>query len=120
MSKKTTYDPFETLIKDKLDGLESDYGKDWNKISSRLDNTTKNTSKNKNTLLVIISFLIGIGLLTVFLLDNDSENLTISVQEIKKNESIIKPQSIEKSNNNSAETNSTKIFKVSEIKEKKR
>ena len=119
MSKKTTYDPFETLIKDKLDGLESDYGKDWNKISSRLDNTTKNTSKNKNTLLVTISFLIGIGLLTVFLLDNDSENLTTSVQEIKKNESINKPQSIEKSNHNPAETNSTKIFKVSEIKEKK-
>ena len=119
MSKKTTYDPFETLIKDKLDGLESDYGKDWNKISSRLDNNTKNSSKNNNTLLVIISFLIGIGLLTVFLLDNDSENLTTSVQEIKKNESIIKPQSIEKSNHNPAETNSTEIFKVNEIKEKK-
>ena len=90
MNKKAKYDPFEILIRDKVDGLESDYGKDWDKISSRLDNTTKNSSKNKNTLLIIISFLIGIGLLTVFLLNNNSENITPSVKEIKKNEHIIK------------------------------
>ena len=117
MNKKTTYDPFENLIRDKLDGLESDYGKDWDKISSRLDNTTKNSSKNKNTLLVIISFLIGIGLLTVFLLDNNSENITPSVQEIKKNESIIKTKSKENTNSNTDKKNSGKTLKVIEVKE---
>ena len=117
MNKKTTYDPFENLIRDKLDGLESDYGKDWDKISSRLDNTTKNSSKNKNTLLVIISFLIGIGLLTVFLLDNNSENITPSVQEIKKNESIIKTKSKENTNSNTDKKNSGKTLKVIEKKE---
>ncbi|MEC7944761.1 MAG: hypothetical protein VX145_01230, partial [Bacteroidota bacterium] len=114
MNKKTTYDPFENLIRDKLDGLESDYGKDWDKISSRLDNTTKNSSKNKNTLLVIISFLIGIGLLTVFLIDNNSENITPSVQEIKKNESIIKTKSKENTNSNTDKKNSGKTLKVIE------
>ncbi|MEC7004829.1 MAG: hypothetical protein VXW95_01200, partial [Bacteroidota bacterium] len=117
MNKKTTYDPFENLIRDKLDGLESDYGKDWDKISSRLDNTTKNSSKNKNTLLVIISFLIGIGLLTIFLLDNNSENITPSVQEIKKNESIIKTKSKENTNSNTDKKNSGKTLKVIEVKE---
>ena len=117
MNKKAKYDPFEILIRDKVDGLESDYGKDWDKISSRLDNTTKNSSKNKNTLLVIISFLIGIGLLTVFLLDNDSENITPSVQEIKKNEPIIKTQSKENANSNNDKISSRKILKINETKE---
>ena len=117
MSKKTTYDPFEKLIKDKLDGLESDYGKDWNKISSRLDNTTKNSAKNKNTLLVFFSFLIGIGLLTVFLLDNNAEHVNPSIQEIKKIEPIIKTQSKENTIYNNEKIDSGKTLKVNEIKE---
>ena len=117
MSKKTTYDPFEKLIKDKLDGLESDYGKDWNKISSRLDNTTKNSAKNKNTLLVFFSFLIGIGLLTVFLLDNNAEHVNPNIQEIKKIEPIIKTQSKENTIYNNEKINSGKTLKVKEIKE---
>ena len=117
MNKKSIYDPFENLIRDKLDGLESDYGKDWDKISSSLDNTTKNSFKNKNTLLIIISSLIGIGLLTVFLLDNNSENITPSVQEIKKNGPVIKTQPKENTNSISDKISSKKTLKVNEIKE---
>ena len=117
MNKKSIYDPFENLIRDKLDGLESDYGKDWDKISSSLDHTTKNSFKNKNTLLIIISSLIGIGLLTVFLLDNNSENITPSVQEIKKNEPIIKTQPKENTNSITDKISSKKTLKVNEIKE---
>ena len=119
MNKKSIYDPFENLIRDKLDGLESDYGKDWDKISSSLDNTTKNSFKNKNTLLIIISSLIGIGLLTVFLLDNNSENITPSVQEIKKNEPVIKTQPKENTNSITDKISSKKTLKVNEIKESK-
>ena len=119
MNKKSIYDPFENLIGDKLDGLESDYGKDWDKISSSLDNTTKNSFKNKNTLLIIISSLIGIGLLTVFLLDNNSENITPSVQEIKKNEPVIKTQPKENTNSITDKISSKKTLKVNEIKESK-
>ena len=119
MNKKSIYDPFENLIRDKLDGLESDYGKDWDKISSSLDNTTKNSFKNKNTLLIIISSLIGIGLLTVFLLDNNSENITPSVQEIKKNGPVIKTQPKENTNSISDKISSKKTLKVNEIKESK-
>ena len=119
MNKKSIYDPFENLIRDKLDGLESDYGKDWDKISSSLDTTTKNTFKNKNTLLIIISSLIGIGLLTVFLLDNNSENITPSVQEIKKNEPVIKTQPKENTNSITDKISSKKTLKVNEIKESK-
>ena len=119
MNKKSIYDPFENLIRDKLDGLESDYGKDWDKISSSLDNTTKNSFKNKNTLLIIISSLIGIGLLTVFLLDNNSENITPSVQEIKKNEPVIKTQPKENTNSITDKISSKKTLKVNEIEESK-
>ena len=119
MNKKSIYDPFENLIRDKLDGLESSYGKDWDKISSSLDNTTKNSFKNKNTLLIIISSLIGIGLLTVFLLDNNSENITPSVQEIKKNEPVIKTQPKENTNSITDKISSKKTLKVNEIKESK-
>ena len=119
MNKKSIYDPFENLIRDKLDGLESDYGKDWDKISSSLDNATKNTFKNKNTFLIIISSLIGIGLLTVFLLDNNSENITPSVQEIKKNEPVIKTQPKENTNSITDKISSKKTLKVNEIKESK-
>ena len=119
MNKKSIYDPFENLIRDKLDGLESDYGKDWDKISSSLDHTTKNSFKNKNTLLIIISSLIGIGLLTVFLLDNNSENITPSVQEIKKNEPVIKTQPKENTNSITDKISSKKTLKVNEIKESK-
>ena len=119
MNKKSIYDPFENLIRDKLDGLESDYGKDWDKISSSLDTTTKNTFKNKNTLSIIISSLIGIGLLTVFLLDKNSENITPSVQEIKKNEPVIKTQPKENTNSITDKISSKKTLKVNEIKESK-
>ena len=119
MNKKSIYDPFENLIRDKLDGLESSYGKDWDKISSSLDNATKNTFKNKNTFLIIISSLIGIGLLTVFLLDNNSENITPSVQEIKKNEPVIKTQPKENTNSITDKISSKKTLKVNEIKESK-
>jgi len=119
LNKKSIYDPFENLIRDKLDGLESDYGKDWDKISSSLDNTTKNSFKNKNTLLIIISSLIGIGLLTIFLLDNNSENITPSVQEIKKNEPVIKTQPKENTNSITDKISSKKTLKVNEIKESK-
>ena len=91
MSKKTTYDPFENLIKDKLEGLESDYGKDWNKISSKLDGTKIKSSKNKKFSIGIISVLVGIGLLTAFLLDNNPENIkTISRNQNKQ--TCCKPQ----------------------------
>lgn len=114
MSKKTTYDLFENLIKDKLEGLESDYGKDWNKISSKLDGTKIKSSKNKNSLLVFISVLVGIGLLTAFLLDNNPENIKTIPKEIKINKPVVKIKPSENTINRQEKINKTKF---SEIKE---
>ena len=114
MSKKTTHDLFENLIKDKLEGLESDYGKDWNKISSKLDGTKIKSSKNKNSLLVFISVLVGIGLLTAFLLDNNPENIKTIPKEIKINKPVVKIKPSENTINRQEKINKTKF---SEIKE---
>ena len=117
MSKKTTHGLFENLIKDKLEGLESNYGKDWNKISSKLDDTTIKSSKNKNSHLVFFSILVGVGLLTAFLLDNNSENIKTIPKEIKINVPVVKIQSSQNNVNRQEKINKTKILKVSEIKE---
>ena len=91
MSKEPKYEPFENLIKEKFKGFESDYGKDWSEISSRLDALPKKS--NKNTLILTISFLIGIGLLTSILFYNsDDENLKSKITQIKTEEPFQKNQ----------------------------
>ncbi len=118
MSKKPKYEPFENLIKEKFIGFESDYGKDWSEISSRLDALPKKS--NKNTLIITISFLIGIGLLTSILFSNsDDENLKSKITQIKTEEPFQKNQTKEDIEINQKKINSNESLKKNEINNNK-
>ena len=89
MNNSNKYDPFEKMIQEKIDSMESSYNQSWENISKKMDKIDRLKKLKKWGLISILSFGL-ISLLTIGLLEQSQKTVSPITKTQKSNvQSII-------------------------------
>ncbi len=89
MNNSNKYDPFEKMIQEKIDSMESSYNQSWENISKKMDKIDRLKKLKKWGLISIVSFAL-ISLVTIGLLEQSQKTVSPITKTQKSNvQSII-------------------------------